>query len=418
MDATPRDFETLFPVAARQAAETIPIWKAELNHGSQSNSPARDRERIKDQEAARRACAAIALVRLGESQSVWPLLRHNADPRLRSFIVNWLRPLARHPGARRRVRPTAREPPAREILATGVSGNLLVRSRRLGMPGHHSVLDVTIRSRSLRRNRKSRIARLLALYETDPDPGIHGATEWTLRRWGEGKRIAEKDVALRGAGRDGRHWFVNTQGQTFVVLGDRFVFPMGSPPHEPGRRPQEFLHRRVLHRRFALATKEVMVAQYREFLEDHRKNQRFEVHPRYADANCPMILITWYEAAEYCNWLSRREGLTEVYEPNANGEFAEGMRIKGNALELTGYRLPTEAEWEYACRAGADEPILRKLPPDPGELRLVQFQFQRSRLAMRDLAPQRPGHVRYAGQHLRVVPGPAPTTIYRTRPTL
>ena len=64
------------------------------------------------------------------------------------------------------------------------------------------------------------------------------------------------------------------------------------------------------------------------------------------EASRPVIELTWFGAASYCDWLSEKEGLTRAYD---HSDWTVGG---GDFYQATGYRLPTEAEWEYACRAG------------------------------------------------------------------
>ena len=199
-------------------------------------------------------------------------------------------------------------------------------------------------------------------YADAPDPGIHGAAEWTLRQLGADAAILEVRTAYStGTAVGDRRWYLTktgskspgTSGMTFAIIDASDEFLMGSPVSEAERYQgstgkNEIRHRRRIGRQFAIGTHEITVSQFRAFRSDHQFDRT-----KAREEDSPANMITWYEAAAYCNWLSKEEGIPPeewCYDPDQ--EFVEGMALVPNYLQRTGYRLPSEAEWENACRAG------------------------------------------------------------------
>jgi serine/threonine protein kinase/formylglycine-generating enzyme required for sulfatase activity len=339
MDADAKQVATLYPPLANSRRAVLPLLKSELSHESPPDAPEDEKRR----KAWRRANAAVALLRLEETAEVWPLFKHSADPSVRSQVVDRLSPMGADPRLIAGRLAEEPDPGARRALVLSL--------------GEYDPGTLTLSEH------ERLVAKTVLIYSEDPDPGLHAAAEWLLRRWNcqddlraVDRKLPSDRQRLDGirqalsAGEHAHRWYVNGQGQTMVVFPGPVEFVMGSPAGEGGRMPNEVSHRRRIGRSFAVSNKPVTLGQWLLYRVRH------EYLPQYAPTpDCPAINITWYDAAEYCNWLSKQEGLPETewcYRPTPDGKFESGMALAPDYLSRTGYRLPTEAEWEYACRAG------------------------------------------------------------------
>lgn len=276
-------------------------------------------------QSRRQRNAAAALLQFGQSDTVLSFLEGGADDTARTLAMLSLKDFGVSLDAFLHLESQASDPVARQAIWIAMGQ---------GPPNHTDPRKQAIERRLQERLRAA------------PSQAERSAVEWLLREWGPDAEVQRRLQAM--AGTQGDDWLATPRGHFLRVVDGPVEFDMGSPPDEPGREHHETQHSRRIERSFAIGVHEVTVAQFLRFQPNASYTR--DVSP---EEDCPISGVSWLDAVRYCRWLSEQEGVPKdqmCYPPLDQISFE--MDLPADFLSRTGYRLPTEAEWEYACRGG------------------------------------------------------------------
>ncbi len=333
---TPRQFEVIERALMNHDSAVRARLIGEIN----VEPPASASEEEKDRLARRRANAILLFTQAGDDAPLWPAFQNRPDPRLRGFLLHHYRLVAAPIDWQDRL-SREKDPGTRQaiILALGSIGI-----------DHGTAAQ-----------RNQLCGTLLRLYREDRDSGVHAAAEWALRHLGQETTLNQAFPELAKLGpRDGFQWYVTPSQITMVVVDPKGEILLGSPEGEPGRdASNENQWPCALGWRYAISATEITQQQFAQ-LGMAYKDAGNEWAP---SARSPLNAVNWFEANTFCRLLSERDGV-----PESEMVVPAGKDIRSNKYEdivtHTGYRLPLEAEWEIACRAGTVTPRFYGFAPD------------------------------------------------------
>ncbi|WP_165246202.1 bifunctional serine/threonine-protein kinase/formylglycine-generating enzyme family protein [Paludisphaera soli] len=292
---------------ARLVASTVPdLSRLLASEASRRRPEAAGEEPLA--AARRRANAAVAMALLGEPRAGAEILADLDDPSARSLLVHSLGPASVPPAAIVGLAADPSTPPAarRQLLLA------------LGEVPDPSWTEAD-------RWTAAELAR--SLYRDDPDPGVHGASKWLLKRSGFAAWIAgvDRELASRDY-RPGFSWRVDPSGLTFVAIFDE-----------------------ATGHRFEITDTEVPWRLYRTFDPDFPGPGYGHV---LADDE-PVLGVGFLDAAAFANAFGAGSGAPPTF---ALGLDAHTVPLASEVVATRGYRPPTTGEYLLAARAGTSTP--------------------------------------------------------------
>lgn len=265
-----------------------------------------------------------ALAYLGQLESLPEALRRSANPAMRNLLIH-------------QFAETECDPQRLIAFLKQVKDPDLISALLLSLGSYQgSILGDTLLDD----------LRLLALglFRNHPDSEVHSASQWLLKRFGENATMPA--VSSEEALRQEQGWFVLNTGQTFAIPCSEVRHLQDAITSE---KPDAIRLTLDVDWSFAISTTEVTVQQYLKSAK-HENSPRQHINTE----DCPITNIDYYSAMAYCNWLTLEEGLPvaeQCYEI-----YKERYRPKQNFIQLKGFRLPTNEEWEVAVRGGTLTP--------------------------------------------------------------